>query len=110
MYGRREWRGLNSMKLKIWNGGGWRCNGDCLYICGKNRKHAATLHQEAHHKYYNLTHKITKSDIDRAYRHIAVYFHEGCWGNAMDGIEPEIGVWYAPPIGGGHAGKPERII
>lgn len=94
------------MKLKLWNGNGWTCRGDYLYICAKNRRHAAILFEEARNKYYNSTKEISKFDLDRTYRHLTVYFNEGSWGNSMEDIKPEIGVWYSQ----NDREKPQRII
>lgn len=112
-YGKRKWRDLNNMSkpLKIWNGRGFESLGDHLYICAKNRRQAARLMLEAWLKIKSLdTTRDWSLELGRNYRKITNYFCEGAWGNSMDGITPEIGVWYAPAIGGGHAGKPERII
>lgn len=100
-----------SKPLKIWNGRGFEYCGDRLYLCAKNRKQAAKLMLDVWIKINNLDpNRDRKLEEGRMYREITTYFHEGCWGNSMDGITPEVGVWYAPAIGGGHAGKPERII
>lgn len=33
------------------------------------------------------------------------YWHEGAWGNAMEGITPEVGLW----VQFGPSAKPERV-
>ena len=102
-----------SMKneLKIWNGRGWGSRRydkdrkyipdptgknycDCFYVCAKSRTHAIRLINEAIG--YNY---MSQSEAKN-------YWHEGCWGNAMEGIEKEVGVWTQQDYGD----KPKRII
>lgn len=95
--------------LKIYNGRGFTGRGDHLYICAKNRTHAAKLMHRAFYLIKRQTKEYIapdKLDIDRACREIRDYFSEGCWGNSMNGITPEIGVWYSTkwPL------KPVRVI
>ena len=82
-------------QLKIWNGGGWgrqRYNKnnekiptsledwcESIYVCAHSKAEAVRLINEVHR------HTLTTRDLDN-------YFSP-CWGNAMDGIEPELGVW-----------------
>lgn len=87
--------------LKIWNGvmGGRR-----YYICAKSRAHANRLLNRAHGK--------PEDHLDRT-RFIRDYFHEGCWGVRMDGIDPEVGVWALRDDGFNGMSRdkiPERIL
>ncbi len=42
---------------------------------------------------------------------INVYWSKRCWGNPMDGITPERGLWMQDrPYGGSTSDKPRRII
>lgn len=89
--------------LKLFNGRGWDVGH--IYIAAKTKKDAARLYCEAHKKARNATWEIDKSDIGRAYREISVYFSP-CWGNPMDGITPEVGVWWQEDF----RDKPIRVI
>ncbi len=71
--------------MKIWNGRGFfdyksKIKYDHIYICAKNKAHAIRLCEGV--GYNNVT-----------YKEINEYWSEGCWGNNMDGIEREIGIW-----------------
>ena len=47
------------------------------------------------------------SGYNRGWRHeINVYFSKGLWGNSMDGIELERGVW----VQGNYNEKPKRVL
>jgi len=96
-------------KLKIWNGG-FDGRGDHFYIAAHSVQDAARLMAEANNKIHKSNIYNFSFLVNRNARIIREYFSEGCWGNAMDGITPERGVWYAPAITGGHEGKPERIL
>lgn len=67
-------------KLKIWNG---RWVGSIpmhIYICAHSVKDINVLLEEL-----GLV-EVSQSEIKN-------YWHSGCWGNSMKGIEPERGVW-----------------
>ena len=97
--------------LKVWNGRGWGnqrrdkdgkiipdptgkeyC--DHAYVCANSRSHAVRMINEV------VGHGAV-SDSE-----LKVYWHEGCWGNAMEGIEKEIGIWTIQE----HGDKPQRIL
>ena len=99
-------------KLKIWNGRGWggrlyddkgnfvpdptgvsRC--EHAYVCAYSRAHAVRLINEA-----SGQNAVNDNELK-------VYWSEGCWGKAMDGITPEIGVWTTQEI---WSEKPKRIL
>jgi len=69
-------------KIKIWNGRGYR-NREHLYIGAYSKADACKMLNELYlvssKSYWN--------------REITIYFSEGCWGNTMDGITPERGIW-----------------
>ena len=86
-------------KLKIYNGRGWGgrrydkdgkfipdptgikyC--DHAYVCAYSRAHVVRLINQAR----GLSDQTTVNELK-------VYWSEGHWGDAMKGIEPEIGVW-----------------
>ncbi len=77
-------------QLKIWNGRGARIKNKeyhTLYICAYSRSDAARLIIEAQGDVFD------KSQFGWWTREIRDYFTEGCWGNTMNGIVPERGVW-----------------
>ena len=46
--------------------------------------------------------------LNRNIREIDVYFHKDCWGDTMNGITPERGLWATKTS---HLNeKPERVI
>jgi len=74
-------------KVKLFNG---KCYNDHskngnrryshAYIGAYTQKHAVELMQQAGHV------RMTLSELN-------LYWSKGCWGKAMNGIEPQIGVW-----------------
>jgi hypothetical protein len=67
-------------KLKIWNGRGHgKFTDSHIYVCATSQKHAAELISNATSAY------VTSNEISK--------YYSNCWGNSMDGIEPEVGVW-----------------
>jgi len=85
-------------KLKIWNGRGWgghryddkenplydltgRVWCDHAYVCAHSRAEAVRIINEA------VGYDIVNDN------ELKVYWSEGCWGKAMEGITPELGVW-----------------
>jgi len=84
-------------KLKIWNGRGWGTQKydkdgnfvsdpigikscDHAYVCAYSRAHAVRLINQ-------VVGWQCVSDNE-----LKNYWSEGCWGNTMEGITPEIGV------------------
>jgi len=83
-------------KLKIWNGKGWgrtRYDKDgeklptpiedyCehVYVCAYSKTEAVRIYNEVSRG------SITVSEVNN-------YWSADCWGNQMEGIEPELGVW-----------------
>lgn len=98
-------------KLKIWNGRGWggrkyddkgnfvpdptgkdRC--EHAYVCAYSRAHAVRLINQA-----SSRNAVSDNEIKN--------YWSKCWGNPMNGITPEIGVWTTQE----HCGdKPKRIL
>jgi hypothetical protein len=80
-------------KIKIFNGR-WK---DCrahAYVGAYTQKHAIELLQQAGHT------SMSQSEM-------SIYWSKGCWGTAMDGIKPQVGVW----VREGHYGSPvKRLI
>jgi hypothetical protein len=81
---------INS-KLKIWNGRGW----DSAWL-GRERRLTGVEH------WYGCAE--SKADLMRLFfqadprvpmslHEIKNYASEGCWGNTMEGITPERGIW-----------------
>lgn len=95
-----------SKKLKLWNGRSYSCHKHDdprweevrtghIYIAAYNRADAARVMGEY------------LGRIPRGADHeIKTYFSE-CWGNPMDGIEPERGMWIA--FGESWKVKPVRV-
>jgi hypothetical protein len=98
-------------KLKIWNGRGWGnqrydkehklipdptgkeyC--EHFYVCANSVAHAIRLINE-----------VAGRNVAN-YREANEYWNKGCWGNAMDGVQQEIGVWTTQE----YNDKPKRII
>jgi len=98
-------------KLKLWNGRGW---GGRRYDADGNYIDDPTGKQYCDHLYvcaYSRTHAIRL--VNQASGHETVnqheaknYWSEGCWGNTMEGITPEVGVWTTQ----GYHDKPKRIL
>lgn len=97
-------------ELKIWNGRGWggrRYDKDGnyilsptgkeyrerFYVCAKSRSHAIRLVNEA-------------AGHEAANQSEAKNYWSACWGDPMNGIEQEIGVWTTCETGD----KPRRIL
>jgi hypothetical protein len=91
---------LSEKKLNIWNGRGFRhLNGteyEHIYVCAKSVSEVIRLCKQAGYD-------VTRCEIEQ-------YWTKGCWGNAMTGITPEVGVWAAPKIEGGHGGTVVRLV
>ena len=85
-------------KLRIWNGRGDYAKFDGhFYVCAPTKKMAVELLKQAGHLFINM-------------REFTTYYSE-CWGIHMEGVTPEIGVWYDGKGPGGHnLGKPKRIL
>lgn len=93
-------------QLKVWNGGDWGHRGGHLYVCAHSAKEAAELLSRA----YRTQHPDTRADYD-AYAAWHMKDFSPCWGNHMNGIVPEMGVWWCRPVANGwHADKPERLV
>ena len=68
-------------KVKIFNGR-WRHNGHA-YVGAYSQQHAIDLLNKVND---GNGWRMTLSELQK-------YWSKGCWGNAMIGIEPEVGVW-----------------
>jgi len=81
-------------KLKVWNGRlvyfkKWKHG----YVCAHSQKHAVELLQQTGYKCMSMS-------------EIRNYWSD-CWGNSMDGITPEVGVWV---VTDSPNEKPTRLI
>jgi hypothetical protein len=73
--------------LKLWNGrgqhlwtaDGWKHTGH-VYIAAYNQSDAVRMMKQA-------------GFLGFTAHELRVYFSDGCWGNAMNGITPERGIW-----------------
>ena len=93
-----------SKELKIWNGRGWNMRRpvdgkgvEHVYVAAYSRADAVRLINQA----------AGYSAVNDA--EIKNYFSDGCWGNPMDGITPERGVWVTRRESRRRE-KPERLI
>jgi hypothetical protein len=73
-------------ELKIFNGRGDYGYNDLdghLYVCATSKAEAVRLLIKAGYT------RMTIGEFN-------TYWHKNAWGRAMDGITPEIGVWFVP--------------
>ena len=100
-------------QLKLWNVRGWgRQDYDgpnihhyvypraacIIFICANSRAHAARIMAEHLPVFSGF-----KDEPGSATHELKVYGCEGCWGNSMEDVEPEVGIW----VGVGRENKPE---
>ena len=87
-----------SKQLKLFNGKGW---GHRQYDSKGNQIYDETGIKFCDHAYIcahsvaeavRIVNEATGKKIMSMYE-INVYWNKECWGNSMDGIEPEVGVW-----------------
>lgn len=71
---------MSGRPLKLWNGCIYPYRGETGYVAAYSRADAVRVINEA------LGHKAV-SDHE-----LKTYWHEGCWGDAMEGITPERGL------------------
>ncbi len=93
-------------RLKLWNGRGFGGIGH-IYVCATSRQHAARLYCEASQLIWKTIGEIHPRTVANAANEIRDYFSSDCWGNAMEGIDAEIGLWYS---GATDREKPVKII
>lgn len=69
-----------------------------FFVCAYSKADAVRLLKEAGYETMSIVEFNT-------------YWSKGCWGNSMDDVIPERGVWFQRKNSGGHVeGKPERVI
>ena len=88
----------NPREIKIWNGGGVGRQ-EYLFIGAYSKSDACRMLTELY-PYMNINQWRYKMDV---------YFSDGCWGNAMNGIIPERGIWLVQNEYTVEQTKPERI-
>lgn len=86
-----------SKKIKIWNGR--YKERDHVYIGAYSKTDACRM----------LVELNPYTTVNHWSREITVYFSEGCWGNDMDGIVQERGIWIVREEYTAEQTKPERI-
>jgi len=90
--------------LKIWNGRahGSKWDRGHFYVCATSRRHAARL--------LCLAAFPTASEnpalVGQMDRELRDYYSPDCWGNSMEGITPEVGVWATKHF----TDKPQKIV
>jgi len=95
-------------KLKLFNGRDWECRGGHLYVAAYSTKDAAELASAAYRKIKGYE---DRPDIEATSVHeVRTYWNKGCWGNPMEGVVPERGVWWTPKEYGPSAQPIRRII
>jgi hypothetical protein len=93
--GEGGWKGSQVSKtLKIWNGRDWKAQGH-IYVAAYSKKQAL-----------ELVRKAAGYEGACSMHEINVYWSAGCWGNSMDGITPEVGVWHSPD----YNTKPVKLV
>lgn len=95
-------------QLKLFNGRDWKCQGGRLYVAAYSAKDAIDLVNEAYRKLRGYTDRPDIRVVSVS--ELRTYWSKGCWGNSMDGVTPERGVWWGKEDGRGMALKPERIL
>lgn len=80
--------------LKLYNGGDWLCRGGHLYVAAHSVRDACILVNEAYCKLQGYENRPDIQILKPG--EMRTYWATGCWGNAMDGITPERGVWWKP--------------
>lgn len=94
-------------KLKLFNGRDWDCRGH-LYVAAYSVKDAVELINAAYRKVNHLENRLDVNPT--SLNEVNTYYSKGCWGNPMDGVVPERGVWRSKNVRGGLEGKPERVL
>ena len=94
--------------LKLFNGGDWDHRGGHLFIAAHSVKDCVDLVNSAYRKLKGYEDRL---DIKIcSVNEVNKYYHKDCWGNSMDNVTPDRGVWWAKDNGAGRHGKPERVI
>lgn len=98
---------VNMKKLKCWNIGDWRHRGGRLFVCASSMADAVRACNEAYSKVHQCKDPCAGTFT-------VVYFKDyasPAWGNNMEGITPERGVWWSKSDGRGmYVHTAERII
>ena len=89
--------------LKLYNSGDWDGSGGHLFVAAWSQQDAVALVNQAHKK-------LMGYDGNMSLGHFREYWNKGCWGNDMNDVKRERGVWWAKRVEGGWHGKPERVI
>lgn len=71
---------MKNKKIRCWNTGDGR--NTSYYVGAYSRAHATRL--------------LVRAGLDTTERHMKTHASE-CWGNAMNGVTPEVGVWFEKP-------------
>jgi hypothetical protein len=95
-------------KLKIWNGSDWDYEGGHLYVAAYSGQDAINLVNEAYRKLKGYTDRPDIKALKSSY--FRTYWSPNCWGNDMDGITPERGVWWTPKKRGSDKEPVRRIL
>lgn len=93
---------MKARELKLWNG---RCY--CVLPGSKWKKNGETGHvYVAAYSMADARRVCVEAGLfDPGATEVSKYWNAGAWGNSMDGITPERGVW----LQYGYSGQPVRI-
>ena len=94
--------------LKLFNGRDWDCRGGHLYVAAYSIKDCAKLASEAYREVEGLEDRPEIEVV--TVNEIRVYWSKGCWGNSMNGIAVERGVWWTPQEHGPDKEPIKRIL
>lgn len=95
-------------KLKLFNGGDWSSRGGHLYVAAYSQQDAVNLMNLAYRRMRGYP-----DDADQGsttLNTLQVYWSKGCWGNRMEGITPERGVWWTENDWGPKCKEPPRRL
>jgi hypothetical protein len=107
LYAIYVWKVIKMKTLKLWNGRDWGSHGH-LYIAAYSLKDAVDLVNAAYRKIRGLEDMLDVHPMSLT--EARNYWNKNCWGNPMNGVVPERGVWWEKKKLGGHGDKPERIL
>lgn len=96
--------------LKIWNGSDWNYRGGRLYVAANSVSDAVRLSNAAYRKMRGLENRLDVNPTTVG--EVKKYWHAGCWGDYMNDVTPERGVWHVRDEYGAtpEERKPVRLI
>lgn len=100
---------MRARKLKIANIGDWDHRGGHLFVAGYSQQDMIDQINEGYRRLHGWEHRPDIKVFSLSeFRH---YVSMDCWGNTMEGMPVERGVWWARPVAGGnHSDKVEKLV